>query len=110
MTVRVLLAYALLCLILGALVLAGAAILIGWTQMMERARAHGWYELACCSGSDCAPVEDGVVVEKSDGIHVQGWGVIHPGDPRLRWSRDDRDHICARPGKLICIYRKPSGM
>jgi hypothetical protein len=81
--------------------------------LAETARAHSWYEVACCSERDCVPVEDGVVVEKTDGVHVQGFGILSRTDPRLRLSRDDRDHLCvAQAGatKLICVYRKPNGM
>jgi len=81
--------------------------------LAETARAHSWYEASCCSERDCVPVEDGVVVEKADGVHVQGFGILSRTDPRLRLSRDDRDHLCvAQAGatKLICVYRKPNGM
>jgi hypothetical protein len=79
----------------------------------EGARAHSWYEAACCSERDCVPVEEGVVVEKADGVHVQGHGILNRMDPRLRMSRDDRDHLCVAPHsstKLLCVYRKPNGM
>ena len=75
-----------------------------------KARAHSWYEPSCCSGKDCRPVDDGHVVEKADGVHVKGWGVLNRADSRLRWSRDDRDHVCENPAKLLCVYRKPNGM
>jgi hypothetical protein len=77
------------------------------------ASAHSWYEAACCSGIDCAPVENGVVVERDDGVHVEGFGILHEGDSRLRWSLDDEDHICAsrsQPAKLLCVYRKHKSM
>lgn len=76
------------------------------------ANAHDWYESACCSGKDCAPVPEGSVVETHDGIVVKGWGILSESDGRIRWSQDDRDHICARPAnqwgpaKLLCVYRK----
>ena len=74
------------------------------------ASAHSWYEAACCSSKDCKSVDDGAVLEMADGVHVKGWGVLSRSDSRLRWSRDDRDHICEQPGKLLCVYRKPNGM
>ncbi len=75
------------------------------------ASAHSWYEPSCCSQIDCYPVEDGTVLEKSDGVHVRGFGIMTLGDPRLRWSHDDQDHICSsRAGKLLCVYRRPKGM
>lgn len=75
------------------------------------ARGHSFYEPACCSERDCAPVADGVVVEKPDGVHVRGHDVLSRTDPRLRWSRDDRDHLCVSPSsKLLCVYRRPNGV
>lgn len=90
-------------------------ILLGFCSL---ARAHDWYESACCSGKDCKPVPDGTVVEMHDGVLVKGFGTLSESDNRLRWSQDDRDHICAQPptmfngapiggpGKLMCVYRK----
>jgi hypothetical protein len=77
---------------------------------LASAQAHSWYEVACCHERDCVPVEDGVVVEKTDGVHVQGFGILSRSDSRLRTSRDDQDHVCQQPGKLLCVYRKPNGM
>jgi hypothetical protein len=74
------------------------------------AQAHSWYEPACCSGVDCAPVEDSVVEEMPDGVHVSGFGTLNYDDPRLRWSQDFEAHVCATtiaPRKLLCVYRKP---
>jgi hypothetical protein len=94
----------------SALIIGGtlAAIALLVALFVGAALSHEWYEPACCSGNDCAPVDDGTVVEKSDGVHVQGWGVLNRSDPRVRWSRDDRDHVCAIAGKLYCVYRNPN--
>jgi len=79
------------------------------------AGAHDWYESACCHNKDCKPVPDGVVTETADGVRVEGFGILSESDSRLRWSQDDRDHICAFPQstfgapvtkKLQCVYRK----
>jgi hypothetical protein len=43
-------------------------------------------------------------------VHVQGFGILSRSDSRLRTSRDDQDHVCQQPGKLLCVYRKPNGM
>lgn len=91
-------------------VLVAAAMLILAT--LTTAGAHSWYEPQCCSSTDCAPVDDGVVEEKSDGIHVKGYGVLSYTDPRIRWSKDDQDHLCTEQygqHKLLCVYRKPKG-
>jgi len=90
------------------LALAGIFLL----SIRPAADAHSWYEVACCSGVDCAPVPDTVVEELPDGVHVSGFGVLSYSDPRLRWSRDFEAHVCATQGsqpKLLCVYRKPKG-
>ena len=72
---------------------------------------HLWYENACCADQDCHPVEDGVVTEGRDGVEVQGFGTLSYTDSRLRWSQDNRDHLCvSNIHKLICVYRKPKWM
>ena len=70
---------------------------------------HGWYDLECCGDRDCYPVDSGVVKELKEGVVVQGFGILSYSDRRLRWSKDDRDHICAARsgGGLICVYRRP---
>jgi hypothetical protein len=99
----------------GLMLLAVA--LLGYGVLYAtQARGHSWYETSCCSGKDCAPVEDGVVTEGPNGVHVQGFGLMSPSDPRIRWSRDDRDHLCVIHGmpntmsKLRCVYRRPNGV
>jgi hypothetical protein len=84
--------------------------------LWNSAKAHDWYEPACCSGSDCKPVSEDDVVERSDGVHVRGWGVLSRSDPRIRTSRDDASHICETQGgvlpysrKLYCVYMRPNG-
>lgn len=76
-----------------------------------KAPAHSWYEPSCCSGFDCAPVEDGVVVEnpRTGAVTVLSH-TLDRADPRVRLSRDDQDHVCQSPsGKLLCVYLKPKG-
>lgn len=75
------------------------------------AHAHSWYERGCCDDQDCKPVEEGRVQERPDGVHVTGWSdVLQEGDPKLRWSRDDQDHVCENSNRLICVYRKRKTM
>lgn len=69
--------------------------------------AHSWYEQSCCGDQDCKEVEDGTVENKQMGVWVKDFGLLSHADPRLRWSRDDKDHICAQGTKLFCVYRKP---
>jgi hypothetical protein len=89
-------------------VVSGAALLM--SIFAGPAGAHSWYEPACCSGQDCNAVDEGVVVEMGDGVHVKGWGTLSRSDPRVRWSRDGFDHVCSMAGKLYCVYRKPNSM
>ncbi len=71
------------------------------------AKAHSWYEQACCSDNDCKPVSSEEVVELKEGVKVRRWGILSYSDPRLRWSHDGRMHICESPTKLHCVYRPP---
>jgi hypothetical protein len=75
------------------------------------ARSHSpLYDMSCCNDRDCKPVPDGTIIEKPDGMHVKGHGILSRTDPRIRWSRDEREHLCVDPqGKLLCIYPKPNG-
>ena len=61
--------------------------------LADPALSHSWYEPACCSGVDCGPVQDGMIEERADGVHVRGYGTLSYTDARLRWSQDDRDHM-----------------
>jgi hypothetical protein len=107
--VRRLAIHLLILVILATLLLAGAAIVVGRMQAMQ-ALAHGWYEASCCSDRDCRPVPDEFVEETKAGVVVKGHGTLSSTDPRLRWSRDQRTHLCEEPGKLLCVYRKPPSM
>lgn len=77
-----------------------------------------WYDAKCCHQRDCKPVPDGTVENKEQGVFVKGHGFLSYTDPRLNWSRDNRDHVCEsqyylngvqQPGKLMCVYRKFNG-
>jgi len=68
------------------------------------AHSHSWYEPSCCSGYDCAPVDD--VRMTRSGWYVESTGETIPyGDDRERPSRDGQFHRCAPPGeKTRCLY------
>jgi hypothetical protein len=71
-----------------------------------------WYESMCCSNRDCHPVTDDVVKNVQGGVEVKGYGLLSYSDARLRWSRDNQNHICESlpPNqKLLCVYRKFNG-
>lgn len=75
--------------------------------------AHDWYPWECCSGFDCAPVEQSqikgieMVVKSRNGI------VTVPASFPRRESKDSRMHVCMRREdgqmKLICIFMPPPG-
>jgi hypothetical protein len=82
--------------------------------------SHDWYDPACCSGHDCAPIPEGAVtwiesgwrVELRPGDHfmVQSHAVLEvvPFDEVLP-SQDDQWHACLRTEKapaerVICLY------
>jgi hypothetical protein len=69
----------------------------------------GLYDPACCNLRDCRPDDADRVKDTRDGLFVQGYGIMSYTDPRLRTSRDDRNHICEYGGKLVCVYQKPKG-
>lgn len=102
--------------LLGA-ALVGLALIAGAVALATRpAAAHSWYDAACCSGQDCAPVETAEIEETPDGYRV----VLEPGDhplvtrrlerlisktsPDLRWSHDAGWHVCASSARIICLY------
>jgi hypothetical protein len=74
--------------------------------------AHEWYPWECCSGHDCAPVQqvdnrslDLVVTSKHGSVAV-------PASFPRRESKDNRMHVCMRPvdGQmtLICLFMPPA--
>lgn len=75
---------------LGALVLMGAFL---------PASSHGWYDPECCSGRDCAPVEEEWLGEK-DGqqgrwMRTKVGTVFVPSTfPRRKPSKDWSTHVC----------------
>jgi hypothetical protein len=78
------------------------------------AGAHEWYPIECCSGYDCAPVEQTKI---SDGAELvvtskHGTGVV-PATMLRRESKDNRMHVCMRPSsdgqmRVICVFLPPS--
>jgi hypothetical protein len=80
--------------------------------------ANGWYDSGCCSNEDCEPVEPGAVTRQPGGWKVyymtsRGFiasGFLKDGDSGIRISKspnDIREHACASPSRVICIYLPP---
>lgn len=62
------------------------------------AYGHSWYDSACCSNKDCAPLVDGDVVEQSQGWYIQSIGEHVPYNSRkIRISKDKHFHVCKVP-------------
>lgn len=82
------------------------------------AHAHSWYPQECCSGQDCAPVENLVRIVLKVGElpqlivrSKQGKAVIPPSLP-LRDSQDGRMHVCMRHDafgdlEVVCVFVPP---
>lgn len=69
--------------------------------------AHSWYDPACCSGYDCAPIPADTVSVGADGsVRVRLTGSDHHMIPagvvfdytfpaeKVRWSKDAGNHAC----------------
>lgn len=90
-----------------------AAVLIIWS--VQKARAHSFYEMRCCSGSlDCRPVPDGAISETPTGYRINATGEVVPyNDTRIRQSPDQQFHWCSVAGepdsRTLCIYSPGRG-
>ena len=91
-----------------------------WLFMVGGAHAHSWYDPACCSGKDCAPIPSHTVTVTPDGYHVR----LEPGDHPLVTSvvdvvvpfeavmpsQDEHYHACVSMGSpsadpsVLCLY------
>lgn len=79
---------------------------------VSTAHAHSWYDEECCTGYDCKAVDEEDVVVAKDGVHVR-WqyhhsiphtSILSTTDPRVRWSKDEKKHVCVSRGGLNCVY------
>lgn len=72
---------------------------------IQPAQAHSFYDAACCSDKDCAPVHFSTIQEKPEGFYVLPQGdFIERG--KERFSPDGDWHVCRSEtsGRLLCIY------
>ena len=90
------------------------AVTLGLLTAAGRAGAHEWYDPYCCSDQDCAPLDDGAVIEGPAGYEIPSTGETIPyRDDRVRPSADGRFHRCAlpgTPGHTRCLYVPPGGV
>ncbi len=77
------------------------------------ASAHDWYPIECCSGLDCAPVDQAEFREGNTLIVTSkhGTGIV-PASMSRRESRDHRMHVCMRKSwdgemRVICVFLPP---
>lgn len=78
------------------------------------ASAHDWYPIECCSGYDCAPVEQAELQHGGDQLVVtskHGTGIV-PSAMTRRESKDHRMHVCMRKTwdgemRVICVFLPP---
>ena len=86
------------------------------------ARAHSWYDMICCGGMDCAPVDHvemvaGSYTDTNGDKHVNpmpsmvvttrhGTVIVPQNFPRLP-SKDGNMHACIVAGQLRCLYEPP---
>lgn len=104
-----------------ALAAALAASVAGAVSVPASAHQDGAmvYDWACCSNMDCAPVIEARVFTPtgSDALPTlvvtskHGTALVPPNLER-RESKDNRMHVCMRPGEagvmhVICIYQPP---
>lgn len=98
-------------------IIAAIAILLA-----SPAAAHDWYPMECCSGIDCAPVDQTQWV--AGAAFVDGNGEISalpvmmvttkhgtalvPQRFPHRQSPDGQMHACIRGGHLICLFVPPN--
>lgn len=90
----------------------GLAVLLALI-MPAPAGAHDWYPIECCSGFDCAPV-DQAELREGDTLVVtskHGTGIV-PAAMTRRESKDHRMHVCMRQSwdgqmRVICVFLPP---
>lgn len=80
------------------------------------ASSHDWYPLECCSGMDCAPVEEasssvlynaGTLSYQAATVRTRYGTAIVPADFKTRTSPDGQMHACIHNGKLLCLFMPP---
>jgi len=90
------------------LAIAGLCAVIWW--LVGPVFAHDWYEPACCSNKDCAPISDDEVTEMNGGFFLKTRNEF-VAFKDTRQGKDDQFHLCVNQynGTRICFYRKYSG-
>ena len=91
-------------------ILAALIVIVAMLLIAEMARAHEWYDTACCSSRDCEEIPDTAVTIESGGYHVRYVGalgfhvdIIVPFN-KARPSRNENFHGCASSDRFLCLY------
>lgn len=118
-----------LCAALAAMLTAGASAgLFAWLMFATPAKAHSWYDAACCNEQDCRVIDPSSVTYdaankiyywksdlsgKTHAFHEDNISSVD-GKPKVRISRDGENHGCERntadrPGSAeswvgYCLY------
>jgi hypothetical protein len=106
-----------------SLTVAVVVMLVALAIYATKAFAHSWYDPACCSGRDCAPIPVSALKLTAGGTYVL---TLSPGqhpmvtetrsyyisEARVRRSQDGDVHACIDPtGRLLlCLYMPEAGI
>jgi hypothetical protein len=108
----------------GLAIIAAGLFFFLMVVMVEKAYGHSWYDPACCSVNDCAPIPTMAVTAGPDGWHVRLKPGEHPMVTRgpieavvpydeALPSQDGGFHACVRDQSspssvmaepIICLY------
>jgi hypothetical protein len=90
-------------------VIAVSCALIWW--LVGPVFSHEWYDAACCSNKDCAPIPDSDVADLGEGGFYIHSRKEHIAFKDTRQGKDDQYHLCVNQatGARLCFYRKYSG-
>lgn len=115
-TTRMISTFALSLAMAGALLFATHGKVWPHDALPTAAQPLGWaYGWDCCSLTDCAQMPHGEIQETPQGYLVRSTGeVIAYGDKRLRQSKDEFFHRCAKNGDFksetsLCLYTPDRG-
>ena len=94
------------------LALAIALIAVLSLKALAHDAPSGWsYSFACCSSTDCRPVNQTTVKETATGYVVPSGEVVPYGSTKIKHSPDGEFHWCSKGGKndtpTICLYVPP---
>lgn len=85
---------------------AFAVIMVTVVNLFFPARAHSWYDAACCSERDCHPIPP---LRETPAGYVWNSRIVPHAETKP--SADNQFHECVNSsGTLLCLYVPPRGM